>query len=106
MTSFIEPLSVTFLTIFAISLLLRWRKVSQAPGPFLAGVTDLWRAYYQYRGLLRSKLLQLHKEYGSVVRYGINSINISDPSAINIVYGSRVGFVTVGLLMPSHKTTR
>ena len=92
--------SVPFVLFAAVALLvtrafLNWRKLSSAPGPFLAGLSDLWRAYYQYNGALRSKLLSLHKKHGPIVRYGVNSISISDPGAISIVYGSRAGFVTV-----------
>jgi hypothetical protein len=86
---------ISLLGLIAIRLLLNWSKLRQAPGPALAGITDLWRAYYQYRGLLRVKLLNLHKQHGPIVRYGVNSVSISDPSAINVVYGSRAGFVTV-----------
>lgn len=78
-----------------IRLFFNWQKLNSAPGPFLAGISDFWRAYHQYRGLLRGKLLVLHKKHGPIVRYGVNSISISDPSAISIVYGSRAGFVTV-----------
>ena len=87
-------------TLVALRLFLNWRKLSSAPGPFLASITDLWRAYYQYNGFLRGNLLQLHKEHGPIVRYGVNSISISDPSAIGIIYGSRAGFVTVILIPP------
>jgi cytochrome P450 len=63
------------------------------PGPFLARFTDLWRAYQQYNGQLRSKLTTLHAKHGLVVRYGISSVSVSDPKAIDILYGSRAGFV-------------
>jgi len=64
------------------------------PGPFLARFTDLWRANQQYSGKLRSKLTTLHTKHGPVVRYGVRSISTSDPKAIDILYGSRAGFVT------------
>ncbi|KAI1082494.1 cytochrome P450 [Whalleya microplaca] len=70
------------------------RSLSKAPGPVLAGVTDLWRAYQQYNGRLRHRLLKLHSQYGPVVRYGVRSVSISDPEVINVVYGSRAGFIT------------
>jgi hypothetical protein len=43
---------------------------------------------------LRSKLVALHVHHGLIVRYGIKSISLTDPAAINILYGSRAGFVT------------
>jgi len=86
--------------VVALRLFLNWRKLSSTPGPFLASISDLWRAYYQYNGLLRGELLRLHKEHGPIVRYGVNSISISDPRAISIIYGSRAGFVTVVFIDP------
>ncbi|KAE8451331.1 hypothetical protein EG329_003960 [Mollisiaceae sp. DMI_Dod_QoI] len=73
---------------------MNWYKFSSVPGPILAGASDLWRAYHQYRGQLRTKLLALHKSHGTIVRYGVNDISISDPSAISVIYGSRAGFIT------------
>ena len=64
------------------------------PGPFLARFTDLWRAHQQYNGQLRSKLITLHAKYGPIVRYGVRSISISDPKAVDVIYSSRAGFVT------------
>jgi Cytochrome P450 len=64
------------------------------PGPFLARFTDLWRAYQQYNGQLRSKLTTLHAKHGPIVRYGVSSISISDPKAIDVLYASCAGFVT------------
>jgi hypothetical protein len=88
---------IALASVVATRLLLNWNRLISAPGPFLAGVSDVWRAYHQYRGTLRAKLLLLHKKHGPIVRYGVNSVSISDPSAIGIVYGSRAGFVTVRL---------
>ncbi|KAI2629804.1 cytochrome P450 [Hypoxylon sp. NC1633] len=75
-------------------LVINWRSLRKAPGPILAGATDLWRAYHQYNGKLRERLLTLHSHYGPIVRYGVRSVSINDPEVINIVYGSRAGFVT------------
>lgn len=84
-------------SLILVKLYLNWSKHNSVPGPFLASISDLWRAYHQYRGNLRSKLLLLHKLHGPLVRYGINDISINDSSGISIIYGSRAGFVTVGL---------
>jgi hypothetical protein len=86
------------LGLLVFRLLLNWNKQRHAPGPLLAGFTDYWAAYHQFRGQLRDKLIELHKEHGPVVRYGVNRISIRDPSAIGIIYGSRAGFETVSLL--------
>ncbi|KAI0119692.1 cytochrome P450 [Daldinia grandis] len=91
--SFLSFLILVISIIFA-RLLYNWTRLSKAPGPILAGCTDLWRAYHQYNGRLREKILDLHSRYGPIVRYGVCSISISDPEVISVVYGSRAGFIT------------
>ena len=94
--------TMLLLTIIATSVLLlitylvtNYHAVSPSiPGPFVAQLTDFWRAYQQYNGQLRSKLVALHAKHGPIVRYGVRSVSISDPKAIDIIYGSRAGFVT------------
>lgn len=75
-------------------LVLNQRKLHAIPGPFLAGISDLWRALYMWQGKLRSKLVELHQTHGTVVRYGVNSVSISDPDAISTIYASRAGFTS------------
>ncbi|KAI0871600.1 cytochrome P450 [Hypoxylon argillaceum] len=82
------------LALVSVRLLINWNKLRKAPGPILAGFTDLWRAYYQCNGRLREKVLELHAQHGPIVRYGVRCISISDPGVINVVYGSRAGFVS------------
>ncbi|KAI1753109.1 cytochrome P450 [Xylaria castorea] len=82
------------LALVGVRAVVNWGKLRKAPGPVLAGFTDLWRAYHQYNGKLREKLLELHAKHGLVVRYGVKCISISDPEVINVVYGSRAGFIT------------
>lgn len=91
-------LPTLFLSLVCTRLLSNWRRLNKAPGPLLAGVTDLWRAYQQYNGKLGHRLLDLHSKHGPIVRYGVRSISISDPEVINVVYGSRAGFITARLL--------
>lgn len=75
-----------------------WSQLNHIPGPLLAGLSDYWRAWYQRRGELRGKLVELHKQHGPVVRYGVRSVSVNDPSAVDVVYGSRAGFVIVSNL--------
>lgn len=69
-----------------------WAQLRNIPGPLLAGCTNLWRAYYQYSGKLRSELLRLHDIHGPVVRYGVNMVSINDPAAIKPIYTAAKGF--------------
>ncbi|KAI0412586.1 cytochrome P450 [Xylaria grammica] len=87
-------LSLAILALTCARLLTNWFHLSKAPGPILAGATDLWRAYQQYNGQLRAKISDLHARHGPIVRYGVRSISINDPEVIKIAYGSRAGFTT------------
>ncbi|KAL7622548.1 hypothetical protein AAE478_008055 [Parahypoxylon ruwenzoriense] len=82
------------LVLVCTRLFVNWRLLRKAPGPALAGATDLWRAYYQYKGKLRGKILDLHSKHGPIVRYGVRSVSITDPEVVGVVYGSRAGFIT------------
>jgi hypothetical protein len=75
-----------------------WSRLNHIPGSRLAGLSDYWRAWFQRRGELRGKLIELHKQYGPVVRYGVRSVSVNDPSAVDVVYGTRAGFVIVSTL--------
>ncbi|KAI0967038.1 cytochrome P450 [Xylaria arbuscula] len=87
-------LSLVLLGLVCGRLLINWLHLKKAPGPAIAGATDLWRAYQQYKGRLRGKISDLHAQYGPVVRYGVRSISINDSEVVTVVYGSRAGFIT------------
>ncbi|KAI1435577.1 cytochrome P450 [Xylaria sp. CBS 124048] len=91
---FLSIFPAVILGLVVLRVLINWNKLRHAPGPVLAGFTDLWRAYHLYKGTLREQLLELHARHGPIVRYGVRCISVSDPEVINIVYGSRAGFVT------------
>jgi hypothetical protein len=79
-----------------------WFQLRSAPGPFLASTSNIWRAYNQYTGQLRVKLLDLHVRHGPIVRYGVNSISINDPDAIQTIYTKR-GFTIVSHFATDNK---
>lgn len=94
MAAILASLCLVLCALIGHRLYSNWKQLSQAPGPLLASLTDFWRAWYQYNGKLRLKLVELHRRHGPVVRYGVNSVSISEPSVIDVVYGSRAGFTT------------
>lgn len=98
-TSTSTTLCLAVLALCCWRLYSNWSQLSHIPGPRLAGLSDYWRAWYQRRGELRGKLIELHKQYGPVVRYGVRSVSFDDPSAVDVVYGSRAGFVIVSSLI-------
>lgn len=63
----------------------------QAPGPFIARLTPLYRVHLLWSGGYIDKFDKLHEQYGSVVRTGSNHVITSDPDAVFTIYdaGSR-----------------
>ncbi|OHE92206.1 hypothetical protein CORC01_12500 [Colletotrichum orchidophilum] len=57
------------------------------PGPFLARFTPLWRLSFVWKGNAHSDYRQLHHKYGPVVRTAPNAVDISDPAALQTIYG-------------------
>ena len=91
----LSTISLVLLTLCIWRLYGNYKQLDHVPGPPLAGFSDFWRAWLQRKGELRGKLVELHEQYGPVVRYGVRSVSINDPSAVDIVYGSRAGFLIV-----------
>ncbi|KAL3491635.1 cytochrome P450 [Aspergillus germanicus] len=58
-------------------------------GPIPAKVTNIWRAWQAFNGHIDRNQVQLHRQYGSVVRIGPNALSISDPSMIRVIYSTR-----------------
>ncbi|KAI1870340.1 uncharacterized protein JN550_005268 [Neoarthrinium moseri] len=58
----------------------------------MAAFTDLWRARVQFFNPIVPTLLELHQKYGSVVRIGPNTISLSDPGFVKLVYSARNEF--------------
>ncbi|KAJ5365242.1 cytochrome P450 [Penicillium concentricum] len=57
------------------------------PGPFIARFSPLYRAWKIAKGNAPEFYLQLHSQYGHIVRTGPNTVDISDPKAIPTIYG-------------------
>ncbi|KAL5480884.1 hypothetical protein ACEPAI_9825 [Sanghuangporus weigelae] len=56
-------------------------------GPLLARFSDAWLGWVQAHGHRSQVVYDLHKKYGSFVRLAPNHVSISDPDAIQMVYG-------------------
>lgn len=63
------------------------------PGPLFAQFTDLWRFLSQNTQGHATRLINLHRKHGKLVRTGPNNISISDPDAIPIVYGTSPSWI-------------
>lgn len=60
--------------------------LARYPGPLLASLTYGWKAYYVYKLFFHEKLIELHQQYGPVVRVGPNHLHIWDGNAIAPIY--------------------
>ncbi|KAL8725032.1 MAG: hypothetical protein Q9166_007607 [cf. Caloplaca sp. 2 TL-2023] len=59
------------------------------PGPKLWTASRVPWCYYQYRGQLHYRLLQLHINYGHTVRVAPNELSYTDEAAWKTIYGHR-----------------
>ena len=90
--------SRTLLLLLLASLLIAhlisaYRRHKDIPGPFLAKFTDLYRLYLVWRRDAHDAHLNLHQQYGDLVRLGPNCISISKPGLIPSIYGIGKGYV-------------
>ena len=76
-------------------LVQRYRRLSSVPGPWLASLTDLWRAHAQNYRQFTQILLQLHDQYGPLVRIGPNMVSVSDAKAVPSIYTTHGEFTKV-----------
>lgn len=58
------------------------------PGPFWTRFSKLWYLKHVKQGHFEKENIQLHKQYGPVVRLGPNLYSISDAAAVKTVYGT------------------
>ncbi|KAJ0426711.1 cytochrome P450 [Aspergillus carlsbadensis] len=83
------PLPLAFiatLALVAIYLFRSYTRLSHIPGPFLASWTNLVRRGWVTTGKAHLIHTDLHRRYGKVVRAGPNSVFVSDPKAIPLIY--------------------
>ena len=57
------------------------------PGPALAKVSNLWRLIEAWKGHQELALQDLHRKHGKIVQIGPNVVSITDPDAIEIIFG-------------------
>ncbi|KAI0200766.1 cytochrome P450 [Astrocystis sublimbata] len=60
--------------------------LAEFPGPFAAKLSKLWRANVAYGGQWHSRIVELHRRYGPVVRIGPNELSIGDPEVFLRIY--------------------
>jgi len=63
--------------------------LSAFPGPFTARFTDIRRAIAAASGHIDDVNRKWHKQYGTAVRIGPNTISFSDPNLIKTIYATK-----------------
>lgn len=64
-------------------------ELNDVPGPFFAKFTDLWRLIETWKGHYEQVVLDLHRQYGLIVRVGPRAVSIAHPDAIERIYGNK-----------------
>ncbi|KAI5363235.1 putative cytochrome P450 [Septoria linicola] len=84
------PLAVAAIAYVLHLLLKAYSSTSpDVPGPSIARFTRLWEFYHAaYSEDSESVLQELHRKHGNVVRVAPNRYSITDPAAIQLVYGA------------------
>lgn len=59
------------------------------PGPALAGASGFWHASNLSKSDNHLLLKRMHDRYGKYVRMGPTSLSITDPAAVELIYGAR-----------------
>lgn len=88
-------LAVLGLGLVVVSLLRRhlFHPLKQFPGPFWAAYTDLWRVYHLSTRRFPQTLVQLHAQYGPVVRIAPNDLSFDGKATIEEIYKSGRRFI-------------
>lgn len=68
-------------------------RLRHIPGPGAAALTNLVRRSWVFSGDLHERHVQLHQQYGTVVRVGPLAVLVSDPDAIDKIYGFKTKFL-------------
>ncbi|TKA74391.1 hypothetical protein B0A55_04524 [Friedmanniomyces simplex] len=63
------------------------------PGPLTCRLTSLWTFYHSYIGDECTRIDELHRAYGPVVRIAANEVSIADGAALAPIYVEKGGFM-------------
>jgi len=63
--------------------------LARYPGPFLAKITDIYLAYYAYKGSRHLAFHRAHELYGPYVRLGPNLLSVNTATGLKTIYGFR-----------------
>ena len=112
--SVLSPFALLFLSGLYGSLCtyrLVFHPLRSFPGPLSFKLSSLAFSFRLYRLDAHTQLLNLHKKYGEFVRLGSSDLSISNPKALEAVYGrgskcGKADWYDLTLPMTSMQTTR
>ncbi|KAE9367607.1 cytochrome P450 monooxygenase [Stipitochalara longipes BDJ] len=83
-------LAIFVYIVYGIVYRLYLSPIAHIPGPKLAALTRLYEAYYDLYlgGQYTFKIIELHKEYGPIVRISPWELHVSDPDFFDTLYAS------------------
>ena len=86
--TYASPIVLTFF------LVKNYLSLDSVPGPLLARFTNLYRAFLVYNGSAHERHLQLHAQYGDLIRLGPQCVSVTGSSTyIAQIYGIGKGLV-------------
>ena len=75
------------LGLVALQITLTWARLRNIPGPLFAKFSNLQRLLWVRTRRAHQIHIDLHRQYGKLVRFGPDMVSVSDPAAIPIIYG-------------------
>lgn len=78
-----------------------YMRLRHIPGPRLAALTNFVRRSWVTTGDAHQIHTDLHRQYGTVVRFGPNAIMVSQPKAIDKIYGFKTRFQKACRIFPT-----
>ncbi|RPD60596.1 high nitrogen upregulated cytochrome P450 monooxygenase 2 [Lentinus tigrinus ALCF2SS1-7] len=101
-SAFVKSLATYVISLLASIVVYRlspWHPLARYPGPPLRRATEFVGAYYAATGRKATAIDALHKQYGSVVRIGPNTLSIIDPTAMPKLWNVSRGPWNIGIKM-------
>ncbi|PVH88991.1 benzoate 4-monooxygenase cytochrome P450 [Cadophora sp. DSE1049] len=81
--------SIALYFVIIFSYRLTFHPLAKFPGPFFARISDWPLVIHCYRGDRHLWEFKNHQKYGSIVRYGVNSLSISTPNSMPLIHGAK-----------------
>ncbi|KAK2879441.1 hypothetical protein FQN49_000876 [Arthroderma sp. PD_2] len=86
-------LAVAVILLLIVQRITTYLRLRHIPGPPLAALTSFVRRSWVLAGNLHQKHTDLHRKYGTVVRVGPSAVLISQPKAVDKIYGFKAKFL-------------